>query len=283
MFFIISGYFLYNEKYKIEQYRFKLANRIKRLIPIIFISSFIYIGLNNGIDLTISKIIKLMVFNYPEYCVPLWFLFALLYSYIILYCFPELFFKKNYYLVIIFIGFSFYILQLMSNVFGLCVLKVSMSSDFLYLNYFARGLPCIATGIFIKKNRMTIFNIENRYLMISILMFGIASVGIQLIYKHIWGGEMQNYFISNIFASLLLIHSEKNKDIINLDYCPIKLDRISLQIYILHPAIIVLLTSVCNSTKIVINRYFFPLIVAILTTCFSIVLSQIIMLLRKCE
>lgn len=111
LFFAISGFFLYSEGATTDEFRAKIRKRVFKIFILLSFSFLIYFSLgvltscfgNNSISFLEylketfhwKRLIFLIVFNDPLTNGINWFMIALLFSYLILYLFPNFFLRNN--------------------------------------------------------------------------------------------------------------------------------------------------------------------------------------------
>lgn len=169
LFFLISGYYAMNQ----EKNMVRIFNKIKHIGKMSLIVSIIYIiwkfikvfiqdtGIENFIqDFSLKSWIKFIVFNDTIFmnCGHVWFLYALLYCYLLLYIL--VFFKKENYI------YPFIIISFIGRITIMTLCKNWHYSE----NFWLDGFPYFFAGMYFRKNQNMIYKIPNKVLVFIMLI-----------------------------------------------------------------------------------------------------------------
>jgi len=265
LFFLISGYYNYFSSKE------KLVNRVKKMIKTFIFFSSIYllidfIFMQAGllpIDFEPIDLLYLIFFNYTNFiCYHLWFLLALIYTYV----FNIIFYKKKFSLKILIITLIsiilFYVLEYL--------FKDTIERDTILVltrNWITIGIPFYYVGRLLKPNAKYL-KISNFVLIIT-LVLGIIFTNAEYLFltKILDFKEVGDLFLGTILIDLsLFILTLKNPSLIKNKFLEKIGKDYTLYIYLIHPLIIRIIYQVLiKYYGININRTLIPFIVIILS------------------
>lgn len=298
LFFAIAGFYLFKQDMTKEDVRRRLKTRIIRVSILLCFSFFIYfiVGLLSSVfgkeDISIVKYLQsifswkrialLLVCNNPLANTVNWFMLAMLFSYIIIFIFPNLFIKNKFFVYIVScLSIFWMIFRIIVNVIHAELFGYSLTNDFLYRSWYANGLIFICFGIVLKRNISLLSTISTRTIIVILLSsFTIMIIEHFLMVKLL--GKGNSYYFGSIGCVLsILVLSTKHP------YLFSRLKILKLKgnwtrfVYIFHPAVITLLSFVINWFAIdnVVINWLKPVIVLLLTfiaaLCFNFILENI--------
>lgn len=278
-FFMISGYHCYYNDEKLLE--FNLKRRIKKIIKLLIVSYIIYffwnimilgssVEINKWLEdiFTIKRLMIFVLLNNSVIAGHLWFLNSLLYCYIFM-----LFFKKKKYYCIVYkaIPILLIIQILTGEVFSSIGINIPIP---LIRNFWVLGMPFFMLGHFINNHENIIirkFNNKN-----LILVFCVSNVAV--IFERVITTQNELYIGSIIATISLFVFVIKNPGFVNNKYLEHIGDKCSQIIYICHPIIIYLVTTITKITNepwIEILKYINPLLVIFITTLISYIFYKI--------
>lgn len=300
LFFSISGFFLYYFGITKETIRLKLRKRIIKILSLLLFSFAIYflLGLftscfgKNSISVTTylketfhwKKLILLVVCNDPLTNGINWFMIALLFSYFIIYLFPNLFLKHDLFLYIISSLTVFWIIfRIIAITFNLELFGFSLMTGHFYQSWYACGLLFVSLGMILKKKSNIIEKIPT--LIVVIILFASLSLMVieQFLLKHFIGTGLTYNFgsIGSVFSMITLSLKKPNL------FSKSKLLNIkgnwTTFVYIFHQAIIICLSFLFSRLNIhgAILDWTKPVIVLALTIGFGILFNYLIECIKK--
>ena len=164
-FFVISGFFLYDEKLEVSELRQKCKKRILRTTILLGISLITYliiriaVCLKNGqsaldyFSNTFSpeNILMFIIFNKPFISTHNWFLLALILSYCFILIFPKLFINKRFTTIFPTLIIVIYFIRIIMCTFQPVLFGLNLSNDNIYHAWWNCGLPFITFGILAKR------------------------------------------------------------------------------------------------------------------------------------
>lgn len=270
-FFIISGYYVYDNSYE------KITLKIKKLIKILFFllfayfifDVFLFVTIKNMTFIDFSKqvfnkdnLILFLIFNNTSTIAShLWFIPALICSYIILLVFYN---KKN---------------NLMNIFMWVPIISIPLSMFLInyfeyniFRNWFFVGLPLLSIGYYIKSKEKYLKKFSNKSLYLLSCLSILILFAERLIMKLIFQNKLDFYFGSLFLSIFLFIYCIKNSKysnkIINIsnDY--------SSNIYYYHYLIYLIFDNFVfvNCTSI-ICRWIYPFAVLSISLLTSIIIN----------
>lgn len=285
LFFMVSGYYCYyNENDIICK---KLPSKIRRIFNIGVVSLVYWIFVQVGVSvfgmgehslidafrkmITLKSLISFILFNSDPVINILWFVFALLYSYIVIYIFARLDKIKLLIYVTPFLLALHFLLGNISYKFGV-IFKPEI-----YRNCWLMGLPLFMLGYVIRSKNIIMRSRTAR----NLIFFGLVLSVIEWL---IVGGRQQMYIGSIITAASMIIYSEQNqeKEIFKPLYSIG--NKYSLFIYVTHISVGIVLDRIAKMTGYVDNIVYLtlkPSIVIIGTIVFAVIFYQVVQLASK--
>ena len=262
VFFMISGFFVSNnDKLKVNKKIVKtmmmliyscLFWLIYNILRFYFIDNAqLFTYLNNLIN--IKTIGKFILLNENPFWGHLWFINALLYCYIYQYIIIKFNKQKKVEIIEKVLAICLLIFYIIINII---IIKDDLSNIYLIRNFIFMGIPFFCIGKHINVNKIYFEKIK---ILIIIVLFILLNIEI-LLYR-------SELYISSIFLSIYLFKlCLKNPNNYNklLDYIG---DKISMYVYILHPAIKYVVIYLFKLLKIHsgVILYIEPLVMLILT------------------
>ena len=271
IFLMISGFYSYNNSKE------KLMQKAKKIFKLMLYSYGIYIIIYMILNFisdgeicnyikrifNIKQLVKFILFNESIICIPLWYLSAVLYSYLIYY-------KLNKNIKIIYV---FTPILLVIHIIVKEILFMYFDNEYSYLvrNFWLFGLPFFTLGHFINHYQEKIINsISNKQIIIFICL------GIILAILERYVRFAKHFYIGTIISAILLfiltiknpyyIHNRIIEKIGKSDYT---------FIYLWHKLFIQLVNHLHTNAKL--WNYLKPIVVIILT----VISSKIFNALRK--
>lgn len=221
LFFVIGGFYLYKDGMSKIEVRKKLKKRILHLINLLIFTAIIYFALNITLSSVVPgragakqyiidtfnwiRLAQFFGFNRPFINDISWFMVAMICSYLIIMCFPDLFTKNKWFVYVVAamslvcIGFRLFVFKTRPTWFGM-----SVSTPFIYRSWFASGLPFIALGIALKRNEKLLLKIPLKVAVISLIAIVPIMVGEVFFVKYVFKGTL-SYNIGNIICVCLMI------------------------------------------------------------------------------
>ena len=284
LFFAISGFFLFNVNSTKEETRFKLKKRAIRILILLLFSFSIYFVIGAIQSCTGStaisfgeylkstfywkKIFALLIFNSPLTNVINWFMIALLFSYFIIYLFPNLFLKNDLFLSIVsgltifWIVFRIIVLITKAHLFGF-----DLSQDYLYRSWYASGLLFVCFGILIKKKEGLINKISTKMIVLFLFLSLMIMVAENFLIMKLLKNSVSYSFGSLGCVFFMLALSMKNPNLFSKSKILNMKGNWTSYVYIFHPAIIVTLSALLTTLGISgsLIDWFKPIIVLVLS------------------
>ena len=247
VFFMISGYYLYKDNINKNEKLATLLRKAKKIFKLLLVSELIYLVIYlikiffgyadfNSLYFSVKDIL-INIFTGTFFNGTLWFLYAMLYAYFILFIMEKFDLNKpnkNYVIIAFTILFIHIILRIILKKYNFYDIRLFRSA-LLY------GLPFMMIGYFKKNNN--IFN--NRNIKITLIMFFAGyfiSGGQYLVFK-----QSLDQDFGSILSSLALFTyfiNPYNKTISKIiSYIG---ERLSLYVYIIHLAIIDFISIALN-------------------------------------
>lgn len=277
-FFIISGFFLYNETgIGLERLKKNIINIVQIILwsTILFfiIKEFVqYYSLGMPYKPSKIDIVKCILFNVNPFGFHLWYLNAYLYVLIII-CFVEKYFNWN--LLFFFIP----ILLLGDLILGkYSLLLFDKEFPYIYVrNFLFVGIPYFSIGGLLKKNFVTIRkHLKQNSLMWFCLFFSFMSYIEKYTLLFLEKSPAREHYLSTTFLSiflfLLFITIKQNKPNI-ISFLG---EKYSLYVYILHP-IFIMFYAYLSKRSIIINdiySWIAPIIVFFSTLILSYIIKK---------
>lgn len=301
LFFTVSGFYLIKPNMDKECLRKKLKVRIFRVSKLLIFSFVIYFildmitsvfgstleGIVEILKSTFSwkSIFFLLVFNISLVQNVNWFMIALIYSYIYIYIFADLFLHKDWVKYLLSILLLFWIaFRMIVTYFNVSLFGVFLSESYLYLNWFANGLLFISFGMMLAKYKDKLVNIPYKVL-ISLLIICIIIQPLEyyiLTYKL---NYVISYFIGNILCVFTIIAlSIKNPNILNNSKFINQKGNYTMFIYIFHPAIITIVKFIVNKAGLESNalmQWTLPIIVLIFAVISAMIFNKILCTIKN--
>lgn len=169
IFFMISGYFLPNNKGQLSSK--KILKAAKKIIMLIVVYNLVYLGwkfIRKG-SISFSPLVAIV--DGGGICEPLWYLTAYVWALACIYLFVKLKLDKLLFLLIP-IGLAINLLMGTYSSLLFDVQPVFITASWLNRNFFTVALPCIAIGIAVRLYQN--FLRSNKLTLILVLLFGIG-------------------------------------------------------------------------------------------------------------
>lgn len=251
IFFMISGYFCYNENR--DAVNSRMPKKIKHILKLCLWASvihflwqaiFIPLLCGNNIDIvmfmkqccTLKRMLNFLLFNQLPFGGILWFLFALLYCYLIfLIVNKKNWYKQAYILIPILIALHI-VSRGVIQYFGLIDEKINIVY---YRNFIFMGFPFFMLGNFIHKHEEKIINKFSNKKLLGLIGLGLAISCLErlvVVLELFWGTVLATFCIF-VFA----VKNPEKKVI------PIIADigeKYAMPIYIFHPIVSVLISCI---------------------------------------
>lgn len=273
-FFMVSGYFCYYvDLIKLID---KIPNKVKHITRIIFVSASLYIFaryLFVGINVTFikNKIFSFFLFNQPFISFGhLWFLYALLYTYL-LYLILAVLYKnsqKIYFLIPILLLAHFFI------AYGAHLMGFRINNMY-FRNAVFEGLPLFLLGNYIHSKEDWILQ---KFSLCNWLYVFIAASVLVLIERYLIGRDfsMHVFAIVQVFALFML--AVKNSELNKSNIIEKIGDKYSLFIYIMHMMVMMIIVALYEFLGVsgnVVLEYMKPIVVLLLTIGFAVLFYSI--------
>jgi surface polysaccharide O-acyltransferase-like enzyme len=296
-FFLISGFFMFNRDIHVFRKHVKLT--INRLLRIFLLASVFYlifgmvstfvgeikVSIHSYLSeiFSFKSIVKLVIFNVPIYCVPLWYLLAYIYVLIICYFFAKFLYK--HYKFCLFMSLLFLLICVMfASYFRLFWGGVYFGHEIVIYSYIVRnayfeGLPLFLIGFILAKHSEKFLLHKKKGSDITLLVLIIVFAILTLIERFLIVQRLTFMYISTIpLVICIFVLLIRNDRVFSKTIIPKLGSKYSLYIYIYHLAVI----NVFNyfSTKfgfadIIYVQYFYPVIIYAITLIFSILFVKI--------
>lgn len=261
LFFLISGYYNYEASDE------KLKQRAIKLLKTFLIISSIYLGCNfifglltntNQIQITYREILALVLFNLTNFIEGhLWFIVALIYTYIANIFIPKKCKKLFLFLPIIPV-IAFYGLQLVKPNLGGHILTA------ITRNWITIGIPFYVIGSIIREKENKI-KISNTFLIMLIITGMIGSISEFFIVKNILNVKyLGDLYLGTIITTIsLFILAIKNPKLVKFKPLEDIGMKYSMIIYLIHPLYIKIINLGLKYFNLEISNIFVILIVFI--------------------
>lgn len=266
IFYMISGYFLMNENGL--WHREKIKGYLRKMVSIWFIIDVIYILFSStlfkgyspfhGTNLDTYKVLKIFsseIFFGGQFCLPLWYITAYVWTLVIIYFWRKSISSAVYLSIII--GLLCLNLVLGSYDF---VLPFQPWQPFSNINVFTTALPFVMLGGFAKLhlNKLQQFTSNKIYL----LLIGLSYVEVAILW--LLGSKDGDVFIMTPLLSLMIfvdfiLHPTWGKNA----YLTLVGRKFSLNIYLLHYLMIWVVGSICQYLQINIRSIEFLIVLPI--------------------
>ena len=295
-FFMVSGYFLISSSgIDAKLLRTKIKRKLIHLLIILLFGSILYFILDIYTSrsnlstyfanlFNVKSLLVLVLFNEPLFGGHLWFILALIYSYLFILIFPNLFIKTKIALYLIssllFLNIIVNVItyQLEHSIFG-----IPISHYWFYRNWFAEGLPFVALGVLLKKTASIFENKKTKYIVVALCTSLVLMILEGLFYRKILHAY-PIFCIFNVVFCLCIFALSVKKPLLFSNFFLSKVEgNWTTSVYVIHPLFITAI-SFCfaklNFTHTA-SLYIAPIAVAISSVVFSIFLSLIIRKIKK--
>ncbi len=278
LFFMISGYYIYGQNIEVTK------RRLKKIIKYFIYSFLIYLVFNiiknyNQLLIWISQIfnlkniIKLIVFCTIDWAIPLWYLIAMIETYVFWIIFYEKINKGTYKMIL-------------PILFGLQIISVTICetldlSWLLKINFITRALPWFMLGYSFAENESKIAKISMHSIILYIFIGTIIAILPTIINTRI-KFECIGYILiaPSIFAISLKFPEIHINSIIEFIG-----KKLSLYIYVFHvligTVILTFIQKLFGINEESIYMYFHPIITIMITITFSYIYFKIIEKFKK--
>lgn len=209
---------------------------------------------------------------------------ALFYTYIFFYIFTEAVRRKKCLIAFLLIGLTFYVFQILSNGFNLQVGNISLSSDFFYRNWLARGIPCVSLGVLIRQYKGRLLGIRDSYLYTTLFICSIWMIVVQFLFIHIVGIDIQDYICSSILVVTILVISEKHNNYFKRIRLLNNSGKITAYVYIFHVAVMDIYLQVLNFIGIAdstLVAWSLPIVVLVSSIIIAVIFNYMVVNLKK--
>ena len=294
-FFMIAGFYLANENSDIQDIRRKLIKRIIRIsiltviTSIVFILLFMYICREN-----LSGFFKgyyagkywlyLVLFNRPFLTSHIWFLLAMLYSYLFLLIFPKIVLKNVWLYIFSSLSLLFLILRFIAYQTDITILGLKVSDVLFYRNWLGTGLPFICLGALLRKLSS---KLEKTNLVVLIIGLSVSLIMMfvePLIYRKILKIHVEYGVFNIIFVVFVFILGIKYPSVFhNSKFLNIK-GNWTMYVYLFHRFFIYILNNLANEYGWSTNnvyRYLAPFIVVIISLITALTINAIVTLIKE--
>ncbi len=299
LFFVVSGFYLIKPGMTKDELRKKLKTRIIRVSKLLIFSFGIYFilsfaqgvfgshstGVVNWVKttFTFNKFIKLIVFNLPFFSPPNWFVLALIYSYVVIYLFGDVFLKSNrikYFFVLVMLVCIF--LRLTINLIGASIFGVELSEGYFYRNWFVTGLPFISLGMLLKQNEDRINNISTN-LIITILVISFIAMPLENYIHSLFDDILMDTYLGNILCVFAIIAlSIKKPNLFSKSKFINQKGNYTMFIYIFHQGVIIVLLTVLGRLGLSgsVLKWLEPLMVLAISVALAMVFNKILCFIK---
>lgn len=240
-FFMASGFFSYYGDNTSTPPR-KIVRKIKHVTIIFLGSSLLYIvykclgGIKEGLSSLFTPVTKifvdLLMFNQPSWSEHLWFLPALIYTYIVFFVFEKLKITKKMYILIPVLFLAGVALKEISTL-NIIPLEI-ICNGYFCRNFLFIGIPFFLLGHYIRANEEKIVNKFSDTVLVIMFVLGSA----EAIALNLWYLSKSVYIGSFVAVFALFVFTIKNEDKIRNSSLALKVallgEKYSLYIYILH-------------------------------------------------
>ncbi len=280
IFFMISGYFSYYDNREIV--KSKLPKKMLHILRLIIISEMFY-----GIWMVLKKHLWLKevsieihspaiigkLFIGTFFNGTLWFLYALFWSYVVLYIINKFDLYK--------IAYKLSPMILVAHVvFRTYVKSLPWYNVIFFRNFIFYGLPFVMVGNYIHKSKEIVCEkITNKMCLIG-TVFGICLT----VVEYLTSRQALDFYIGTIIMScVMFIYAIKNPEHkINSILCRIG-DKLSLYIYVLHILVIEILTEIEDRLNISFFDWIKPIVVILISITLAYVCKFIFTLKSRKE
>lgn len=262
LFFMVSGYYCYNRD--IQKVRQKLPYKIMRIVKMSLIATIIYflwdwifsnlLLENQIIDIfsyikgmvNIRSMVEFFIFNKTIWGGTLWFLFALIYCYGIMYIINRFdLYKISYTLAIVILVFHIISRGIIQH-YGLIDEEINV---YLYRNWLFMGLPFFLIGNFLcRYNEAICKKISNKKLYWIIMLGTMFSCIERFIVP------LEIYFGTTFAVLAMYIIAMKNPDMLKCKIIVAIGKKYSLFIYIMHSLVNNVLITILDKKNIVLPK-----------------------------
>lgn len=285
LFFIISGFFLFNGNRIVDDYRRIFWHKIKRLLILIGSSNLLYMAWSilrmcfiGNTRCSISEWFKIMIwdniavwflYNEPAFAWHLWFLMALLFCYVFYAVFFKCIYKYRIWRYLPLLLVFTYIIQYSC---------IDIEEPYYYRNWLFMGIPFFSVGIIIKEKIINDAGtiVRRRLIWMGMFLLGLLLAVFEVIYCNVSYDLYVGTVISvvSIFCYAICAENYFNERYRN-SFVFKKLLWIgtyaTTMIYIIHPLYIDIFNLLFNRLGIIeygIINYLLPIIV-IVASCLS--------------
>ena len=303
VFFVISGYFLLKDNtYTASDIRKQMLNKIKKLLPVIFCIWLFYtlyslsVYLSDGDSLAdwvsdkfnLFEFSRLILFNSGRFIYDfsytfdhLWFLFALLYVYILVFIFAPFLRKWAGYLVVILLSFLF-LGEMLRIYYPIRPFGIGISTWYVTRNWLFEGVPFMMLGFVIREYEEKIKLISSK---MAGIIFLIAGFLFTIVEYYIWG--VKEIYLGSVFlvigAMNLSLYFKYAKD----SFISTMGRDLSALIYYFHVFIISVFDRICDDHIFVTSQrpdvfwMLRPIFVLVFTFAFSCIFDKLRKLIKK--
>lgn len=300
LFFAISGFFLYKEGMTKEEVRSKIKKRAPHIFYLLIFSFCIYLLLytllaeygkdgEGGVhylarSFTWKNTVYFLIFSKPFVNGKNWFLIAMLWSYLIIFLFPNLF-VKNKWFVYVLSGLTvfWYLFRIVCILTNPVLFGEDLTTPFMYLSWFNNGLLFMSLGMVLKKNEARIAKLSNKFILICLFSSIALMVGEMFFMKKVLLRNTSFCFGNITCVMSMIAISIKNPNwfsklkILQID------GKWTTYVYIFHPMIITFTKLIF--TEIHMNgtakRWIMPIIVVIVSVIISILFALLMERIKK--
>jgi peptidoglycan/LPS O-acetylase OafA/YrhL len=236
LFFMISGYFLYNKNpTKIRQNAKKSVIKLLKIFVIWQVAYFVFTGVLNGdfveqvSSLSIYNFWNLLFFNQPLLDgLVLWFVLALLYSAGLFYLMSSI--KR--FDILFMVGAFGYALGLIFVQYSSFFHLVPIDADLFQLSWFMQGLLFVSVGFYIAKYQDKLLNIPIKKFAISAAVIFLAYIFEILVLRSLNVPTVSSVFLP-ILAGMILLFAIRQPRVDFWKLSSVGL-KYSLYIYLIH-------------------------------------------------
>ena len=293
-FFVISGFFLYDEKLEVSELRQKCKKRILRTTILLGISLITYliiqiaVCLKNGqsaldyFSNTFSpeNILMFIIFNKPFISTHNWFLLALILSYCFILIIPKLSINKRFTTIFPVLIIVIYFIRIIMCTFQPVLFGLNLSNDNIYHAWWNCGFPFVTFGILIKR---IISEKTFKSLLVLVFLFGsMILMCVEGYFVSVYMMPMTYYLFSIVFVFSIFLISKKWPTI----YISSLYNHIgnwTRWVYIFHPAIIIfanaIIQIIIKDSNVV--SWVLSFVVIVFSVIFAISLQTVITLVKK--
>ena len=301
LFFVVSGFFMIKTGMQVKELRQKLKARAARVGFLLLFSFLIYLTLDavgscfgsSKIPFVTwlantfhwKKIIILLVCNNPITTVINWFMIAMLFSFLIIYIFPEMFISNKWVPVILASLLVFWIIfRIIVITTGVTLFGVELSNGFLYRSWYANGLPFISLGIVLKRHEESMKKIPFIVVIPLLIFFMVAAPFEHLLIIKCLGFGLSYYFCNIASVIAIIVLCIKRVDLFSQSRLLNQEGNWTRFVYIFHPAIITVLGVVFRVLGLSDNKMIFwgkPIIVVFVAVFTAMLFNFILLKVKK--